>query len=275
MHRYASQRLGVLVVAGVCLLAGLAPQALALPAVQNVLGRYDGFYQSAINMDDRAPMQLLITEQDGRRFAGSAQLPAVQFPVVGTISRDGHLVIAGRNAMGWLQAQGTAEFFDDGSAFVQMDYRFWPWPQSRSFDRGLMVLVRDTGFNAAPEVTGTWDGTYESRVNRADTGPVAVEIGSQEGSRFDGEMMLGDGSVFPLAGTIGAPSPGYPPNPCHFVGLGSAGWLLVSGLLLPAVQDADGSVVPAEFHGEYRMVFGDGSVRVGVLDLVQRVQRGE
>ena len=248
---------------------------MALPAVQNVLGVWDGFYQSTVNMDDRARMQVVITEQDQRRFMGVATIAAGEFPFQGTIAASGQFSLVGGGGGTRLEAHGMTQFFGDGSVFVQMHYQFQSLgtpskpPNPNAPDNGFIILVRDTGYADAPPVVGAWDGTYQSTMDPTDTGPLTVRVGSQEGSEISGEMEV-NGLLFDFVGTIGAPAdPGLPPNPCHMIGIGPAGWFLVSGELLPAVQDPAGGETAAEFSAQYQVFFGDGSRDAGTFDLFQ------
>ena len=228
-------------------------------------------------MDDRAPMQVVITEQNQRRFMGVATIAAGEFPFQGTIAASGQFSLVGGSGGARLEAHGMTQFFGDGSVFVQMNYRFLPPgppvkpPTPNAPDNGFIILVRDTGYADAPPVVGAWDGSYQSTMDPADTGPLAVRVGSQEGSEISGEMMV-NGLTFDFVGTIGAllpymELPYVERYPCHMIGIGPAGWFLVSGELLPAVQDPAGGETAAAFHAQYQLFFADGSRDAGTFDL--------
>jgi hypothetical protein len=253
------------------LLVGMASTAMALPAVQDVLGRYDGFYQSAVNPGDRGTIQVTVTEQHRRRFEGIATIGAEEFPFEGTIAASGEVSLEGGNAAARLRGHGTTRFFGDGSVFVQIKYQFHPPDPGRGGvrDNGLMILLRDAEFEGAPNVVGRWDGSYQSTMDRADRGDLSVDVTGQDGSGFTGDMTVNE-LHFAFVGSIGKPpNPNLPPNPCHLIGLGPAGWFLVSGELTPGDPDAATGILPY-IEAHYQLFFTDGSRDAGTFDVSMR-----
>jgi hypothetical protein len=239
---------------------GVSPRAQALPAVQNVLGVYDGFYQSAVNPDDRGPVEVMITQQLHRRFVGTLTIAIGAFPFDGTIAASDQFSIVGRGNGAKFEVQGMVRFMGDGSVFVQSRYRFRMGPGRP--DSGLLVLLRDTAARDVPDVVGTWQGTYQSSVDPADTGAIIVVCDVQTGSSFTGTLTV-NGLVFPLVGTVGAPPDPASPYPFDSIGLGPAGWFRVTGNVTLPTDPA----VPAEAMASYQLFFADGSRDAGTFDV--------
>jgi len=294
-----------LVVLALGLLVGVQARSEALPAIQNVLGVYNGFSHSSLAGGRSGELQIVIDRQTGRRLWGNVTspgelLPAVM-PIQGTISGNGEFELSGRTGSPRagdgsvrLLCDGSVRSLGDGSARVMAGYRTWLNPGPPSLpgtaasigsgppirDRGRLLLLRDFGLRQAESVLGTWMQPGPPN-DDGSTGLPAVQLGvtEQDGSFFRGRLTLGDSPVganpgppiveFDVVGTVGiGGDPAIAPTgaPIHLIGLGPEGWFLGDG----TVQKPPSPNLPA-VQCQYQIMLFDGTRSDGTFELVPAV----
>ncbi len=151
----------------------------------------------------------------------------------------------------------------------------------------LAVAGRATGIEPPqPDLTGNWRGSYFSASDPKSIGEAAMRVDSQKLNRFYGKLALGR-LVFDIQGAVTTtpaepdaepPSPDYqllimgaePPIPdADPPGEMTGAMIMIRGtvrFIEPPTPDAD---PPGELVADYLILFADGSIDMGSLDLVQ------
>src|SRR2546426_6093894 len=132
------------------LLIGSSRSAEAAPEIQNVVGLWQGIYQSKVNMQDFNFFQVSIPSQDHRRFPCTLMILGNAISCDGTIAASGMFEVIARR--GVFQVHGMYHGFGGGVALAMADYHFGD-------DKGSLVLLRQTG-QPDPDVFGDWHGDY-------------------------------------------------------------------------------------------------------------------
>lgn len=159
----------------------------------------------------------------------------------------------------------------------------------------LVALLAGTGSAAAPnwaapnwnpdDLVGDWYGRFASGWDRTNVGEAALRVDSQERQQFEGKLAMGR-LVFDIQGivTTDPPEPDRgeadPPSPDRQLFIGGTtppepdmpgARILVRGTVRfvdPPSPDAD---PPGEIVAEYMIVYSDGSMDMGYLELVPAV----
>jgi len=272
-----------LALAGLGLLTACSTRSDALPAVQNVAGVYNGYFDSALPDGNRGEIQITIAEQRGRRVVGSVSGPGLLLPAVqqieGTITPRGVLRLRGldrnlRAGDGSVRVfcDGSVRVFGDGSVRLLALYRTEVWPGRAgrgrpAVDVGVLALLRDSAGTGLPAVQGTWSGRSMPNPGppEAEPGPLTLGILYQAGSLFRGTISPGEivgllpaTPPFEVAGDIGLPTAEAPGWPFHIVGLGEAGWLFAEGTF---------DYPPNPCVGRYHVLYFDGTWETGTFEL--------
>ena len=145
----------------------------------------------------------------------------------------------------------------------------------------LLAALAGTGIAAAPnwkspknqaapnwaapnwaDLTGDWYGKFASGWDRTQVGEVAMRVDFQDRNQFQGKLAMGRSS-WEIAGAVDAF------NNLHIVGVDppdSEGAIIA---IRGTVRFADS---PTEIVAEYMIVYSDGSMDMGYLELVPAVR---
>jgi len=272
-----------LAIAGLGFLTASSTRSSALPAVQNVAGVYNGYFDSALPDGHRGEVQITISEQRGRRLVGSVSGPGLLLPAVqqieGTITPRGAFRLRGLNRSpragdGSVRVfcDGSVRVFGDGSVRLLALYRteIWPGRGGRgrpAVDVGVLALLRDSAGTGLPAVQGVWNGRYVPSPGPPDAepGPLTLDVRYQAGSFFRGTIGPGETvgllpatPPFDVVGDIGLPAADARGWPFHVVGLGEAGWLFAEGTF---------DYPPNPCVGRYQVLYFDGTWETGTFEL--------
>ena len=165
----------------------------------------------------------------------------------------------------------------------------------------LLALLTGTGSAAAPnwaapnwnpdDLVGDWYGLFASGWDRTNVGEAALRVDSQERQQFKGKLAMGR-LVFDIQGIVGAeppqpdrtgesdpPGETNPPEPDLQLFIGGTtppepdmpgAMILVRGTIRFADPPGE-SDPPSEIVAEYMIVYSDGSMDMGYLELVPAV----
>lgn len=273
-----------LALVGLGFLAAFQTPSVALPAVQDVLGVYNGFSRSLLPFAEQDPVRITIDQQRGRNLVGSISGPGLLLPAVhevrGTIGPRGTVSLTGRSGNprfgdGSVRVfcDGSVRVFGDGSVRLQMVYmvlrqrqdaagRLAPW----QVVLGQLVVLRDSGLTDLPAVQGTWNGRYTPNPGPPDSepGPLTLDILYQAGSFVRGQLIPGGTAgllparPFDVVGDIGTPNAETGEAPFNLVGLGEAGWFFAEGTI---------GYPPNPCVGRYHVLYFDGTWETGTFEL--------
>ncbi len=159
----------------------------------------------------------------------------------------------------------------------------------------LVALLAGTGSAAAPnwaapnwnpdDVVGDWYGLFASGWDRTNVGEAALRVDSQERQQFKGKLAMGR-LVFDIQGIVGADPPepdrgeSTPPQPDRQLFIGGTtppepdmpgARILVRGTIGLAEPPSPDTDPPSEIVADYLIVYSDGSMDMGSLELVPAV----
>jgi hypothetical protein len=255
-------------------LTTISRSASAVAAPLYMPGHWAGFSQSSMLPAVQDSFFDVFT-QTNRRFEGMGQTGPFEWCINGVISEANVLNIQGMSSDGTmhLAAHGKVQAMGDGSvmpAVAALRYRVFD-AAGNLMDEGFVVLIQYIGGTdwmnlKVPAVQGNWDGdTMSSMFRGLNGGPAmgraTLMFGDQMGSGFcaHGSFFLPyiehDIRMLDYDGTVGLPAVqrnGMFGSPIVGIGVNGDGIIaILIGLLLPAVQEADGSVMPPMITGNY------------------------
>jgi hypothetical protein len=235
-----------------------------------LVGRWNGFAQSMMIAGSPAgEVTFDVFMQSGRRFEGIASFTGnpENFHIVGTLSGDNFFIIQGQSRGGQhIVARGRLQALGDGSVrIVAAMFKLFD-ADGNLLDDGLALLVQNMGGAdwanlKVPAVQGNWAGDTLSFFNKM-SGRLDFMVGPEDqmGSGFcaHGTFFLPylerQTFMFNFDGTVGLPA--VQDGASHFGAIGADTHGIIAiliGLLVPAVQTGDGSVMPPMFTGRYML----------------------
>jgi len=283
------------VISGLVMVAGLSRSAEAVPAVQEVRGRWTGFFRSDVDPRIRGNLIFDITQQDHRRFTGTVTMidpssgAGVPFDFDGTLAESDIFTGTGKGPGGMVQFHGMLHFFSDSAAVVDAGYKFYPpdpclppgpcVPHDSGGAIALRSFIGDPGLEP-PDVAGPWVGTYDSDAGGG-TGTLRLMITQgrdpelrRRSAMFFGTEIVDEGTdhalIFNFLGSLGVPPSPIEPTPLLVIGIGDAGRFVVSGEYQPPPDDGG----PATATAMYDLFFFDGSADRGSLAITQQGRSG-
>jgi hypothetical protein len=252
--------------------------------VPNLVGTWDGFYQSAGDGGAVGVLRSDITKQEHRRIVGSGVLLDLEgrslFNTInffrGTVVRDDFITGNGANAMGRLVFQADLETYapqprvsfqtlqeaglenDGGNAGVLYpEYRFVR-AKGRE-NRISAVLLHPFPVENPPDLAGSWTGSFKSNSNPTFLGGIEVEIGPLSRGTFPGHVVFSPRSAKPFTWPFVATTSSE--GRVLMIAQGRTGRILYDGIVLPANESK-----PTFVGGFYRLMSLEGRLDFGAIN---------
>ena len=254
--------------------------------VPNLVGTWDGFYQSSGDGGVVGVLRSDITKQEHRRIVGSGVLLDLEgralFDTInffrGTVARDDFITGNGANATGRLVFQADLETYapqprvsfqtllqagveDDGgnASVLYPEYRF---VHAKGREHRISAVLLDPfPVENPPDLAGSWTGSFKSNSNPTFLGGIDVEIGPLSRGTFPGHVVFRPRSADPFRWPFIATTSSE--GRVLMIAQGKTGRIFYDGVVLPADNPK-----PSFVGGFYRLSSIDGRFDFGAINFM-------